>query len=189
MIVDLSSLNKRLRFKALNHIFTPRPIAWVCSVRENGVVNLAPFSYFGIISAEPIILSISISRRSNGSLKDTLKNVLDSKKCTISFCNEKSLDKMHASAQDIAPEISEASAYDIGLITPFSSFPPVPSMIDVAFSTTLHQVLDFERSSAILLKAQELYVKSELYNEEMDFTLDNIGLAKGGYIKSVRIDK
>ncbi len=54
----------------------PRPIAFVSTVDENGIPNLAPYSFFNCFSSNPPILVFSSNRKvENNTTKDTLHNV------------------------------------------------------------------------------------------------------------------
>lgn len=55
----------------------PRPIAWVTSLNAEGVVNLAPFSFFTMVSSAPPTLMIACNGRKPGldEAKDTRRNV------------------------------------------------------------------------------------------------------------------
>ena len=54
----------------------PRPIAFVSTVSPDGVLNLAPFSFFTGISANPPVICFSpMVRGSDGGRKDTLRNI------------------------------------------------------------------------------------------------------------------
>jgi flavin reductase (DIM6/NTAB) family NADH-FMN oxidoreductase RutF len=53
----------------------PRPIAFVSSYGENGIANLAPYSYFVAISSNPPIVAFSVSRKKGDAPdKDSLLN-------------------------------------------------------------------------------------------------------------------
>ena len=52
----------------------PRPIGWITTLDENGVVNLAPFSYFNAVSAPMPMVMFSGSSRPKYGLKDTPAN-------------------------------------------------------------------------------------------------------------------
>ncbi|MEQ1519534.1 MAG: flavin reductase family protein, partial [Usitatibacteraceae bacterium] len=47
-------------YKLLTNLVVPRPIAWVTSQNEHGVVNLAPFSFFNAVGSNPLYLLISV---------------------------------------------------------------------------------------------------------------------------------
>src|SRR5579875_1021077 len=66
-------------YKLLSGAVVPRPIAFVSSQDEAGVLNLAPFSFFTVASANPPVLCFSAAVREpkNGlaAHKDTLANI------------------------------------------------------------------------------------------------------------------
>ncbi len=65
----------------------PRPIAWIVT-DDNGVLNAAPFSYFIPISTNPALVIVAIGKEDDGTQKDTLANILKTKKATICFPNK-----------------------------------------------------------------------------------------------------
>ena len=69
--VDLAELNREGRYKLLTGSVIPRPIAWVTTRMPDGRTNLAPYSQFMIISADPGLLGFSIGS-GTGRDKDTL---------------------------------------------------------------------------------------------------------------------
>lgn len=58
-----------------NAIIAPRPIGWISTVDRQGVPNLAPFSYFNLVSSLPPILAFSCNSPEDRDAKDTLANV------------------------------------------------------------------------------------------------------------------
>ncbi|MBI3593781.1 MAG: flavin reductase family protein [Nitrospirae bacterium] len=96
---------------AENYLFmlnaiVPRPIAWISTLGQNGVENLAPFSFFNGVCAEPPIVSISIARR-NGEKKDTLRNIEYSKEFVVNVVTESLASAMNESSASHSAEISE----------------------------------------------------------------------------------
>ena len=60
----------------------PRPIALISSQSDEEVVNVAPFSYFNIISYRPAIVSVSV-QRINGQMKDTARNIISNQEAVV----------------------------------------------------------------------------------------------------------
>ena len=58
-----------------NAIVAPRPIGWISTVDGEGRANIAPFSYFNIVSNLPPILMFSCNTPEDRPAKDTLSNV------------------------------------------------------------------------------------------------------------------
>ena len=61
-----ADLTRPQRYKLLTGLVTPRPIAFITSVSDEGVVNAAPYSFFNAISDEPPLIMVSIDRRLEG---------------------------------------------------------------------------------------------------------------------------
>jgi flavin reductase (DIM6/NTAB) family NADH-FMN oxidoreductase RutF len=75
MELDPNSLAPGDRYKLLIGTVVPRPIAFVSSLSAQGVVNLAPFSYFNAVGHKPLALMFSISQKPDNTEKDTLRGV------------------------------------------------------------------------------------------------------------------
>ncbi|MBU3031073.1 flavin reductase family protein [Paracoccus marinaquae] len=73
IFIDIATGNfKRGIFNA---IIAPRPIGWMSTVDADGKTNLAPFSYFNIVSNDPPVLVFSCNTPEDRPAKDTLSNV------------------------------------------------------------------------------------------------------------------
>jgi flavin reductase (DIM6/NTAB) family NADH-FMN oxidoreductase RutF len=67
-----------LRHNPLNALVAPRPIAWVSTISIDGRSNLAPFSYFNAVSADPpVVMFAPNAKDEQGGAKDSLRNVRD----------------------------------------------------------------------------------------------------------------
>ena len=75
-ILRADELNAKDTYKLLSGTVVPRPIAFVTTRSSiNGAVNAAPFSFYNVVSAEPPLLAISVSR-ADGRQKDTARNAI-----------------------------------------------------------------------------------------------------------------
>lgn len=99
----------------------PRPIAFVSSLDTGGIGNLAPFrsadnnqlsmtnaccSWFNMAASDPPLITISCSMRA-GSLKDTSKNILETKEFTVNIISEAFVHAAAFTAVDGPPELDE----------------------------------------------------------------------------------
>ena len=99
-------LQQKEVYKLLTGLIIPRPIAWVSTVNEEGVPNLAPFSYFNAVGDDPPHVMFSISRGGHHN-KDTLNNVLRSKEFVVNLVTEELAEKMNSTAHPLQPHESE----------------------------------------------------------------------------------
>ncbi|MBC6400381.1 MAG: flavin reductase family protein [Ekhidna sp.] len=87
---------------------TPRPIAFASTVDKAGNVNLSPFSFFNVFSANPPILIFSPSRRGrDNTTKHTLDNVLEHPETVVSIVSYEMVQQMSLSSTEYEKGINE----------------------------------------------------------------------------------
>jgi flavin reductase (DIM6/NTAB) family NADH-FMN oxidoreductase RutF len=94
-------------FRLVLGLVVPRPIGWVSTVSREGITNIAPFSFFNAVNDEPPVLMISVSDRDEGSLKDTVRNILDTGEFVVNLVSEELFEKMLITGEDFPPQVSE----------------------------------------------------------------------------------
>src|SRR5882762_2157827 len=107
MDLVLEKLPVQERYKLLIGLVIPRPIGWVSTWSENGVANCAPFSFFNVISEEPLLCILSFNRRSDGAMKHTLKNIRRTGEFVVNLADEGTANAMHASSAELPESESE----------------------------------------------------------------------------------
>jgi len=119
----------------------PRPIAWVSTRSSQGVDNLAPFSFFTVVSVQPPVLAVVQVNPSNRPAKDTLANLRATKECVVNVVTQDLLDAMNATATEYPPEISEFDAAAIARSTSQWVAPPGVQDAQVRYECRLRDVL------------------------------------------------
>jgi len=112
--LDTSLLDGEAAYSLLIGCIVPRPIAWITTVDAAGRVNAAPFSSFNYVAHSPPMLGVNIGSRA-GELKDTARNLVDSRECVVNVATEATLEVMHKTSADYPPEVSETEALGIAL--------------------------------------------------------------------------
>jgi flavin reductase (DIM6/NTAB) family NADH-FMN oxidoreductase RutF len=85
----------------------PRPIAFISSLSANGVRNLAPFSFFNMVSANPPIMMVCPSRTRDGGKKDTQVNIEATGEFVVAIVTEAMVDAMNQASAPYPPEVDE----------------------------------------------------------------------------------
>lgn len=86
----------------------PRPIALVSTLSENGKPNLSPFSFFNAFGANPPIIAFSPARRGrDGSLKDTYKNLIQTKECVVQAVTYSMIEQISLASSEYSPGVDE----------------------------------------------------------------------------------
>jgi len=125
MQYDPHLLEQKVIYKLLTGIVIPRPIAWISSVSEDGINNLAPFSYFNMVGDDPPHVMFS-TRRDNNSNKDTLNNVLATHQFVVNMVTKDLVEPMNASSATVAAEVDE---FDLVGVTPIPSVKVKPMRV------------------------------------------------------------
>jgi flavin reductase (DIM6/NTAB) family NADH-FMN oxidoreductase RutF len=188
MIYKFDELNKTEKYKIMSQTIIPRPIAWV--VTENKTINIAPFSYFTGLSSEPATILISIGHKKDGTPKDTLKNIRETKKAVVCFVDEKYLEKMNASSEELPKEVSEAEKFDIKTKKVYDEFPPMIEDINCAYFCELNQEVNIGGTTIpVILNVKEVFIKDEFITdkERIRIDLDVIGRVGASYAKLDKI--
>jgi flavin reductase (DIM6/NTAB) family NADH-FMN oxidoreductase RutF len=173
MIFDLTK-DKEVNetYKLMAQTIIPRPIAWVVT-EDEGVVNIAPFSYFIGLSSNPASVLISVGHKPDGTPKDTLENIRKNKKCTICMVEEKELEKMHFSSKGLEKEVSEADLFNIETKTLVEEYPPMIKGVPSAYFCELNQEIDLGGGSTIplVLNVKQIFVDDEVITDKERLTI------------------
>jgi flavin reductase (DIM6/NTAB) family NADH-FMN oxidoreductase RutF len=104
---DFSKLSPRDRYKLLIGTVIPRPIAFVTTVDERGVVNAAPFSFFNCLSSDPAIGAIGVENHPDMRHKDTCHSVRVTEEFTVNIVDDALVAGMNVCAVPFPPDVDE----------------------------------------------------------------------------------
>lgn len=144
MIIEANQVSPTEIYHTLTQVIIPRPIAWVLSPNDTAALsyNLAPFSFFNVVCSDPPILMLSIGQKSDGSLKDTCRNLLEHNRCVIHIAADSQAQLVSDSATELPQGESELALTGQALV-PFEGdellrLPDAP----VALACRLYQHLE-----------------------------------------------
>ena len=118
MRIDPAGMEARDLYRLMISVVVPRPIAWVSTRSESGVVNAAPFSYFQALSSRPPMIMIAIGNKRGGTVKDTRRNIEETGEFVVNVVSEDAGEAMVRTSQAFAYGVSE---FDEVGITPVES--------------------------------------------------------------------
>ncbi|MDO5637803.1 MAG: flavin reductase family protein [Myroides sp.] len=117
MQISVKDTHSATLYKLLTGLVIPRPIGWISTVDENGVNNLAPFSFFNVVGEDPPHVMFSTVRTGNKN-KDTLNNVLNNKQFVVNLVTEDLVEQVNKTSEMVDSQIDE---FQLAHLTPISS--------------------------------------------------------------------
>lgn len=144
--VDGERLDTETAYRLIVGCVAPRPVAWITTVDEDGLVNVAPFSSYNYVATSPPMLAVNIAKRpGSGHTKDTARNIAAMREFVVNVATEANMELMHRSAQEFPPGVSEAQALDIPLLASRHVRAPRIAASPVQMECRLDQVITLGR--------------------------------------------
>jgi len=131
-------------YRVLNSVVVPRPIAWVCTRSADGVLNLAPHSFYTVACVDPPVVQFTSVGR-----KDSLTNAEQTREFTVSLTPEPLFEQVNATGTDFPPDADEAE--HTGVRMEPSELVGVPRVADspVSLECVLHGTVSFGDSTVV----------------------------------------
>ena len=153
---DPAEMESSAFYRVLNSVVVPRPIAWVCSRSAEGVLNLAPHSFYTVACVDPPVVQFTSVGR-----KDSLNNAEQTREFTISLTPEPMFEQVNATATDCPPEHDEAQHTGVRLEP--SEVVGVPRVADspVSLECVLHGTVSFGDSTVVFGRVVLVAVRAD----------------------------
>mmetsp|Transcript_54758 Transcript_54758/g.110080 ORF Transcript_54758/g.110080 Transcript_54758/m.110080 type:complete len:270 (+) Transcript_54758:102-911(+) len=147
----------------------PRPIAFVSTISEDGKVNVAPFSFFGVMCHDPpTLVFCTIPRK--GKPKDTLANCLSTKECVVNMVSEDIVEAVNMCSGEYPADVDE---FALSGLTPIpSSLPwktPRVGEAKVQMECTVKELKDLTAKSGevggtmVICEIKRIHVHSDVH--------------------------
>ncbi|NYE03979.1 flavin reductase (DIM6/NTAB) family NADH-FMN oxidoreductase RutF [Bacillus niacini] len=175
--IDPSKNTERENYKFLIGSIVPRPIAFVTTLSDEGIVNGAPFSYFNIVSSNPPMISLAI-QRSAGRQKDTARNIIGLKEFVVHVVDEDNVEEINKTAASLPPNESEIELANLTLVESVKISVPSVKEAKIRMECILEQSLELggQDSSGVDLiigKVIQFHIEEKIYEKGR---IDPIGL-------------
>lgn len=171
----------------------PRPIAFVSTIDEDGVPNLAPYSYFNAFSSNPPVLAFSVANKSNpAEFKDTLKNIKSTGEAVINIVSYKIVRQMVITSLDYPTNVDE---FEKSGLTPIPSDLIKPFRVKeslIQFECKVQQIIPMGTQGGagnlVICDVLRLHISKDILNEKNRIDphkADNMGrLGRAYYVRA-----
>jgi flavin reductase (DIM6/NTAB) family NADH-FMN oxidoreductase RutF len=131
-----------LRYNPLKACVVPRPIGWITTIDATGTVNLAPFSFFNLLSYDPPFVMFSAGvHEADGGKKDTVANVEATGEFVYNMATWAQKDQMNQSAFIVDRGVDELAAAGLEPLPSRLVRPPRVKGSPVQFECRLRQIV------------------------------------------------
>lgn len=192
MNINLNEVSDARRYQLMVNSIAPRPIAWVSTLSEQGVANLAPYSFFTVASVKPPVLAFVPSNPADQQYKDTLLNLQATKECVVNVVPHDLAAAMNETAANLPPDQSEFAFAAIEQEASQQVAPPSVKASPVRYECRLREVVSMGdhafAGQLVLLDVLNMVVLDEVLEGDMisPEKLDLVGRMGGTYYSTTR---
>ena len=151
----------------INALVSPRPIGWITTVSKQGGVNLAPYSFFNLMSSQPPIVVFSSHPR-----KDSQRNAEETGEFVYNLATYDLRHMMSASSADFDAAESEPEKLGLEMVPSHKVKPPRVKRSPVHFECKYLQTVELfgsdgkqNRSSIIIGEVVGIHIDESLITD------------------------
>ncbi len=149
---------------------TPRPIAFASTIDAKGNVNLSPFSFFNVFSANPPILIFSPARRGrDNTTKHTYENVLEVKEVVINIVNFAMVQQMSLSSTEYPKGTNEFTKAGLTAVPSEKVKPPRVAESPVQFECVVNEVVELGKEGGagnlVICEVVNIHIDESILDE------------------------
>lgn len=168
LLFKTSELTEKETYKLLIGSVIPRPILMLSTISENGHLNLAPFSFFNMVSYAPPLLMVSVQRK-KGKMKDTARNILNTEEAVGHIVDERTVEAINITSASY--KYGESELPDSGLTAVESEVvrPRGIKESKIRYELSMHQHIPIKDDEAkiiadmFLLRVECFHLDESLY--------------------------
>lgn len=146
--------------RLVNSVIVPRPIAWVTTVSAEGTLNLAPFSYFQMVSTDPVMVMISFIGE-----KDSWLNIQDTKQFVIHSVRADDVETAVLSSAEVERSVDEIEHLGISLKPSAKVEVPRLASAATAIECVLHSTARVGSGHVVFGEVVHVYVADALLDD------------------------
>ena len=132
-----------LAHNPLNALVVPRPIGWISSIDSHGVANLAPYSYFNLVSSvPPMVMFAANGPHAEGGAKDSVQNIRDTGEFVVNFVTADLMEAMNLTSAPAPRAIDEFALAGLDKAPSRLVRPPRVAASPIHLECRLHSIIE-----------------------------------------------
>ena len=179
---EINELDKVKRLKLINSITGVKSANLIGTISSSGITNLAIFSSVVHLGSNPPLLGF-ITRTSKKVKRNTLENIISTKKYTINQIQKEFIKKAHYTSAKFSENESEFKMCKLNEEYINNFFSPYVKESNLKIGMSLKEIIPIKSngSTMIIGEIQEIITKSKFLKDDFMFDLENAGtIAIGG---------
>jgi flavin reductase (DIM6/NTAB) family NADH-FMN oxidoreductase RutF len=177
-------------YRTLSSLIVPRPIGWISTQSEDGIDNLAPYSFFNAACIDPPILQFSPGGRASRpeGLTDTQRNVRTSGEFVVNVVTSEFAGPMNATSAALDPTESEFDHAGLTRAESTRVAPPRVKGVVAAFECEHHETVLLGSNSIVLGEIVYVHVDDRVVGADgkVDIAgVDAVGRLAGSWYDSI----
>jgi len=172
-------------------LVVPRPIGWISTLSAAGVVNLAPYSFFNMISSSPPFVMFSSADR-----KDSQRNAEETGEFVANLASYELKDAMNATSAPFAPGVSEPARIGLEMAPSRQVKPPRVARTPAALECRYFKTVELHsadgkrnRSSVVIGEVVGIYIDDRVIVDGMIDITRMRPVARLGYLDYCVVDE
>ena len=153
-------------YPILAGLVTPRPIAWVTTLNEDGSVNAAPFSFFNVFGDDPPLVIFAPGDRPDGTPKDTALNCERTGEFVVNLVNAEMKELMNLTSATHPYGVSETERENLATAASSVVRPPRLAAAPAALECKVHEIQLIGSNRLVLGIVHRVWVQEEFFDAE-----------------------
>lgn len=175
----------------------PRPIGWITTISTEGVINLAPYSFFnGVASDPPMVMFANNGPRpeKDGLAKDTVTNCEETGEFVANLATWALRDEMNTSSAPAPRDMSETELAGLETVNSNLIAPPRIKASPIHMECVYHQTIDLpctrpgDRNAIVIGTVVGIHIDEEILTDGMIDMAKCRPIARLGYMDYTRVD-
>lgn len=173
----------------------PRPIGWISTISAAGVVNLAPYSFFNLVSVQPLACMYCISgNRPDGGAKHSLENVRQVPEFVVNLCTYELREQMNLTSASMPAGVDEMAQAGLDPAASLSVRPPRVEASPITLECRVVDILDLpstgsQSNTMVLGQVELVHIADEVIEDGMVDYSRVRALGRLGYQDYVVVDE
>jgi len=180
-----------------NALVVPRPIGWISSMSAEGIINLAPFSFFNSLTPDPpcVMYCPNSFKPGTEELKDSLMNVEETGEFVYNMCTYDLREQMIITADHSPKTVDEMPEAGLEAAPCEQVSPPRVKASPIALECKYIQTVDLprpkdgSRSSMVIGQVVGIHVADEIVMDGIIDLSKVSPLARLGYLDYAKIEE